>query len=70
MNFTTKFASICGLAIVLSFATALHTQAASQKIAVAEPAATVRGAVQDATPANMPVITITAKRLSAAEKAR
>ena len=62
MKFTTNFARFCGLALVLTLATTVSTIASPEKKRV-ELAAGPLGSMP-----SMPVITITAKRLSATEK--
>lgn len=64
MNIATKTLSVLGLATVLTLAMSLSTVAAPGKTKNAE----VK--IADDTAAAIPVITITAKRLSASEKAR
>ena len=70
MKLATNFASLCALAIVLTIATSMSTLAAADKHPVVNPTLTSPVASSLSTPATIPVITITAKRLSAAEKAQ
>lgn len=70
MKLATNLASLCALAIVLTIATSMSTMAAAGKNTVVNPTLATPGTLPLAAPATIPVVTITAKRLTAAQKAQ